>query len=67
MLPVSASAFISYLRSLRNLHELCVAEELGDYQAVLYDFKTNFDYLYEEFNPLKIIIILTWIVVNANS
>ena len=25
MLPVSASAFISYLRSLRNLHELCVA------------------------------------------
>ena len=61
MLPVSASAFISYLRSLRNLHELCVAEELGDYQAVLYDFKTNFDYLYEKFYlpmTLKIYVIL---------
>ena len=46
MLPVSASAFISYLRSLRNLHELCVGEELGNYQAVLYDFQTN-NYYYK--------------------
>ena len=61
MLPVSASPFISYLRSLRNVHELCVAEELGDYEAVLFDFKTNFDFLFEEFNlpmTLKIHVIL---------
>ena len=58
---MSASAFITYLRSLRNLHELCVAEQLGDYEAVLYDFQTNFDYLYEEFNlpmTLKIHVIV---------
>ena len=49
LLPVNASSFISYLRSLRNLHELCVAENLGDYETILFDFKTNFDFLYEEF------------------
>ena len=41
--------------------ELYVAEELGHCQAVLYDFKTNFDYLYEEFHlpmTIKIHVIL---------
>ena len=47
--PVSASSFINYLRSLRALHQLCVAESLGDYEAVLFDFKTNFEFLNEEF------------------
>ena len=57
----SSTDFISYLWSLRNLHELCVAEQLGDYEAVLYDFRTNFDYLYGEFNipmTLKIHVIV---------
>ena len=39
-------------KSLRNVHELCVAEELGDY---------NFDFSFEEFKlpmTLKIHVIL---------
>ena len=49
------------MRSLRNLHQLCVAEKLGDFQSVIFDFKTNFDFLYEEFNlpmTLKIHVII---------
>ena len=60
-LPVTASCFINYLRSLRNLHKLCVAETLGDFQSVIFDFKTNFDFLYEEFNlpmTLKIHVLI---------
>ena len=60
-LLVSASSFINYLRSLRNLHQLCVAETLGDFQSVLFDFQTNFEFLYEEFNlpmTLKIHVII---------
>ena len=60
-LPVSASSFITYLRSLRSLHQLCVAETLGDYEEVLFDFKTNFEFLNEEFKlsmTLKIHVIL---------
>ena len=60
-LPVTASCFINYLRSLRNLHQLCVAETLGDFQSIIFDFKTNFDFLYEEFNlpmTLKIHVII---------
>ena len=44
-----------------TLHELCVAENLGDYETILFDFKTNFDFLYEEFNlpmTLKIHVII---------
>ena len=58
---MNASSFVSYLRSLRTLHELCVAENLGDYENILFDFKTNFDFLHEEFNlpmTLKIHVII---------
>ena len=44
-----------------NLHQLCVAEDLGDFQSVLFDFQTNFEFLYEEFNlpmTLKIHVII---------
>ena len=60
-LPVSASSFINYFRAIRNLHELCVSEELGDFYNVLHDFKVNFEFLNEEFllpMTLKIHIIL---------
>ena len=40
---------ISYVRSFRNLHELCVAENLGDYDNILFDFKTNDYFSFEEF------------------
>ena len=43
------------------MHQLCVAENLGDYEAVIFDFKTNFEYLNEEFKlsmTLKIHVIL---------
>ena len=52
---------LSTIRSLRNLHQLCVAETLGDFQSVLFDFQTNFEFLYEEFNlpmTLKIHVII---------
>lgn len=60
-LPVSASSFINYFRAIRNLHELCVSEELGDFYNVLHDFKVNFEFLNEEFllpMTLKIHVIL---------
>ena len=60
-LPVSASSFINYFRAIRNLHELCVSEELGDFNNVLHDFKVNFEFLNEEFllpMTLKIHVIL---------
>ena len=43
------------------MHQLCVAETLGDYEEVLFDFKTNFEFLNEEFKlsmTLKIHVIL---------
>ena len=43
------------------MHQLYVAESLGDYEAVLFDFKTNFEFLNEEFKlpmTLKIHVIL---------
>ena len=37
------------MRSIRELHYLCTQNELGDYQLILHDFRTNFNYLFEEF------------------
>ena len=59
-LPVSASSFITDLRSLRSFHQLCEVETFGDYEEVLFDFKTNFEFLNEEFKlsmTLKIHVI----------
>ena len=60
LLPIEASAFLSYMRSIRELHYLCTQNELGDYQLILHDFRTNFNYLYDEFRlpmTLKIHVI----------
>ena len=61
ILPLSASPFITYLRSIRALHEICTARVLQDHSLVLYHFQVNFFYLYENFNlnmTLKVHIIL---------
>ena len=41
LLPIEASAFFSYMRSIRELHYLCTQNELGDYQLILHDFRTT--------------------------
>ena len=59
-MPPDASPFISYMRSIRELHYLCTQGTLGDYQLILFDFKTNFDFLYMEYGlpmTLKIHVI----------
>ena len=46
---------------MRNLHELRVAENLGDYANILFDFNTNFEFFFEEFRlpmTLKIHVII---------
>ena len=49
-LPSNAEHFISYLRSLRELHRICLDKELDtDFALVLNDYETNFDYLYTHF------------------
>ena len=56
-----ASPFISYLRSIRSLHELCTSRDLQDQNLILFDFAVNFEYLFENFNlnmTLKVHIIL---------
>ena len=47
-------------KKLHQLHYLCTQNELGDYQLILHDFRTNFNYLYDEFRlpmTLKIHVI----------
>ena len=56
-----ASPFLSYLRSIRSLHELCTSRDLQDQDLILFDFAVNFEYLFENFNlnmTLKVHIIL---------
>ena len=56
-----ASPFLSYLRSIRSLHELCTSRDLQDQGLILFDFAVNFEYLFENFNlnmTLKVHIIL---------
>ena len=56
-----ACPFISYLRSIRSLHELCTSRDLEDQDLILFDFSVNFEYLFENFNlnmTLKVHIIL---------
>ena len=47
-------------KKVGRLHYLCTQGTLGDYQLILFDFKTNFDFLYSEFGlpmTLKIHVI----------
>ena len=60
-LLAEASSFISYLRSIKSLHELCTSVDPKHHSLVLYDFGVNFFYLYDNFNlnmTLKVHIIL---------
>ena len=50
ILPIEGSPFISFLRSIRSLHEVCTARELKEYNTVLSDFRVNFEFLYKNFN-----------------
>ena len=59
-LEVEASPFFNYLRSIRNLHRICTARELENYNLAIRDFKCNFDHLYNNFGlnmTLKVHII----------
>ena len=49
ILPTEGSPFISFLRSIRSLHEVCTARELKEYNTVLSDFQVDFEYLYKNF------------------
>ena len=61
-LPEGSTAFITYLRSLREVHSLCVATELDpNYKHILDEFEVNFRHLYEEEGlnmPLKVHVIV---------
>ena len=60
-LPEDATPFISYLRSIRSLHQLCTGRDLEDQQLILYDFSVNFNYLHDNFGlnmTMKVHIIL---------
>ena len=60
-MPEHASPFITFLRSISNLHLLCTGRDIDNHRIIINDFTTNFDYLYENFNmnmTLKIHIIL---------
>ena len=64
ILPVGASPFISYLRSIRELHIICITSEFTEaaWKMALFDFEQNFFFLYEVHRlnmTLKIHIILT--------
>ena len=50
LLPEEAEHFISYMRSIRELHRICIADELDpDFNLVIQNVQENFDYLYENF------------------
>ena len=64
ILPVGASPFISYLRSIRELHIICITSEFTEaaWKMALFNFEQNFFFLYEVYQlnmTLKIHIILT--------
>ena len=52
LLPIDASPFISYLRSIRELHIICITSEFTEaaWKMALFDFEQNFFFLYEVYN-----------------
>ena len=68
ILPIEASPFITYLRSLRELHRICTAKDLGDYDLKIGEFKKNFDHLYYDFNlSMTLKVLMYWNIYNFNN
>jgi hypothetical protein len=60
-LPAEGGSFINYMKSIKQLHSVCIASELNDYKYAIENFKTNFDILYDQHNinmTLKIHVIV---------
>ena len=49
-LPEEGHVFVSYLKSIRELHRLCTAKDLGNYEEVIDNFRKQFYQLYYSFN-----------------
>ena len=63
MIPADKEPFVHFLRSVRELHSHCVSSEFKpkNTSLVLFNFETNFDYLYDNFRlnqTLKVHVIL---------
>jgi hypothetical protein len=61
LLPTEGCHFVNYLRSIRNLHSVCTAIELDDYEKAIHEFRYYFDHLYYNYGlnmTLKIHVIL---------
>ena len=55
ILPIEYEPFINFLRSCRDLHSVSVRSEFRpeDADFHLFNFRMNFDCLYEEFNMIE--------------
>ena len=63
ILPTEASSFISYLRSIREKHRICISEELTqNYPQLLHYFEVYFNYLYDNFDLNMTLIIVLLLV-----
>ena len=57
--PTFASAYISYLKSIRELHKVLTAEELSEHRIILNEFRVHFNYLcwvWSQHDPVGIIL-----------
>ena len=56
-----AQDLTDYLKTVRNLHQMCTAKDLKDYESVIEDFRTKFMVMFEKHDlswTLKIHVIL---------
>ena len=63
LLPAEASPFITYLRSIGELHTICITSKFTEdgWKSALFNFEQNFFYLYEVYHinmTLKVHVIL---------
>ena len=62
ILPVNGHAFISYFRSLKEVHRICLAQEIDpEYRKIITDFENIFNLMYDTFQlnmTLKIHVII---------
>ena len=63
ILPTSeiAQDFTNHLRDIRELHKMCVAKELGDFNSVIDNYTASFFNLYEKYQlsmTLKVHVIV---------
>ena len=50
ILPVNGHAFISYFRSLKEVHRICLAQEIDpEYRKIITDFENIFNLMYDTF------------------